>query len=188
MSGNTLAGIAQLCGVTLDDLILANIDRLAPLGALEAVPIGFTLYIPVERQTSEELDCTPRPAREQVIEYRPRPGEGLFCLSQMFGVSTAALIQGNIRQLTGSSVYGEVSLLIPPIDGALYTVTADDIESGVTLADLASWYGVEPEAITDWNGNPVEDPLSKGQQLFIPEATLSFGIFQSQPPETEESG
>ena len=36
--GNTLAGISQICGLTLDDLITANIGELALLGTLDAVP------------------------------------------------------------------------------------------------------------------------------------------------------
>ena len=185
MPGNTLASIAQICGHTLDELIVANIERLAPLGSLEAVPVGFVLYLPQESNTPEGLDCSTQPAREQVIEYKPAQGEGLFCLSQKFGVSTASIIQGNADRLTGGAAFGDESLLIAPADGALYTVTADDIDAGTILTDLADWYDVELEAITDWIGNPVSGSLIEGQQLFINGANLAFGIFQPQADDDE---
>lgn len=188
LSGNTVAGIAQLCGVSLDELVTANIDRLAAIGSLDAVPVGFDLYIPQESDTPDGVDCSSQPNREQVIEYEPAPGEGLFCLSQKFGVSVATLIQGNVQRLSGDEVYGDVSLLIPPIDGVLYVVTPADVESGVSVTDLADWYEVDFEAVTDWNGNPVSDPLREGQQLFVIGANLFAGVFQSQLTSQEEPG
>ena len=180
LPGNTLSSIAQLCGLTMDDLIVANIAFLAEVGSLEAVPLGFVLSIPQESSAPEDLDCSARPPREQVIEYTPGPGEGPFCLSQMFGVSGSAVIQGNADRLINST-YGEVPLLIPPIDGALYVVTVNDITRDVRVSDLADWYEADVEAIFDWNSNPISDPLVEGQQLLIVGASLIFGPFEARP-------
>jgi hypothetical protein len=179
MPGNTLAGISQICGLTLDDLITANIGELTQLGTLDAVPVGFVLAIPQESVAPADLDCGVLPAREQVIEYTPGPGEGIFCLSQKFSVSTASIMQANIERLTGDNHYGELPLLIPPVSGAVYVVSADDIAAGVTLVDLAEWYQVPVETISDWNGNPVTATLREGQQLYLPAADLTFGPFRS---------
>ncbi|UCG26278.1 MAG: LysM peptidoglycan-binding domain-containing protein [Chloroflexota bacterium] len=187
VTGNTLAGIAQLCGLTLDDLVTANIVALAALPTLDSVPLGFVLAIPPTSSAPEDLDCNARPAREQVIEYQPGTGEGVFCLAQKFGVSTAAIVQSNVGRLTGGESYGQTSLLIPPIEGVLYVATADDLTSGAEVADLAEWYEVEIDAVTDWNGNPVGGPLREGQQLLISGANLNFGPFQSRPPQGEPS-
>lgn len=183
--GNTLAGISQMCGITLDDLVTTNIAALAPLGSFDAVPVGFVLIFPPQTLTPTDLDCTVQPARAQVIEYTPRPGEGLYCLSQKFAVSTTSILQGNIHRLTGDNVYGERPLLIPPSNGAIYIVSAEDVASGVAVADLAEWYDVELEAITDWNGNPISDPLFEGQQLFVVGANLLSGVFQFQPEQSD---
>ena len=180
LPGNTLSSIAQLCGHTMDDLIIANIGFLAEVGSLEAVPLGFILAIPQESSTPEDLDCSARPPREQVIEYTPGPGEGPFCLSQKFGVSGSAVIQSNVDRLLGNT-YGEAPLLIPPVDGALYVVTLNDVTRGVRVSDLAEWYEADAEAITDWNRNPIIDPLGEGQQLLIAGANLIFGQFQARP-------
>ena len=188
LSGNTLAGISQLCGLTLDDLVTHNIASLAPLGSLDNVPVGFVLIFPAESSTPEDLDCTIQPEREQVIQYTPQPGEGVFCLSQKFNISTTSIIQANIQRLTGDNVYGTVALLIPPNNGVLYLVTAEDVGNGVTVAQLAEWYVAPPESVTDWNGNPVTDPLVEGQQLFITGADQIVGQFQSQPPQAVDPG
>jgi LysM repeat protein len=186
--GNTLAGIAQLCDLTLDELVMTNINDLAPFGSLEAVPVGFVLVIPPSSSTPGDLDCTLQPEREQVIEYIPQPGEGIFCLSQKFGVSTTTIMQGNVERLSGDNVYGEQALLLPPISGALYQVTSEDTASGISLNDLAQWYEVAAESVTDWNGNRISDPLLEGQQLFIAGADLIFGPFQLIPEADEEPG
>jgi len=188
-SGNTLSGIAQMCNVTLDELIAANLDVIAPLGSLDAVPVGIVLKIPQEAVAVEDLDCNPEPAREQVIEYTPQPNEGIFCLAQKFELSTASIIQANIERLAGGDQYGQQALLIPPVNGAVYVVTADDVTNGLTAADLADWYDVTPDEVLDWNGNAVGDPLGEGQQLFIPGANLAFGPYRPAAlEETPEAG
>jgi LysM repeat protein len=187
VTGNTLTGIAQLCGVTLDELVTANIRQLAVLPTLDAVPLGFVLTIPPTGTAPEDVDCNLRPSRDQVIEYSPAPGEGVFCLAQKFSVSTAAIIQSNIDRLTGEEPYGQTPLLIPPVEGVLYVATAADVSNGATVAQLAAWYDVEVEAVTDWNGNPVGGLLREGQQLLISGAALGYGPFQSAPPESEST-
>jgi LysM repeat protein len=185
VTGNTLAGVATLCGLTLDELVTANISALAALPTLDAVPLGFILTIPPVGGTPEDVDCNLRPERAQVIEYRPGPGEGVFCLSQKFSISTAAIMQSNIARLTGDEPYGQVPLLIPPIEGVLYVATEADATNGATVEQLAEWYDVEPQAVTDWNGNPVGGPLRAGQQLLITGANLIFGPFRSTAVESE---
>ena len=183
VAGNTLAGIALSCGITLDDLVTANISGLASLGSLDSIPLGFVLTIPPERTILEEIDCEPLPERVQVIEHEPANGEGLFCLSEKYGVSTATLLRANLDRLSDGRAYGVTPLLVPPFDGALYRVSSEDIENGIGLSDLAEWYEVEAGFITDWNGNRVQGPLSLGQQLLIAGANLINGPFRFQQSE-----
>jgi LysM repeat protein len=183
-SGNTVSGIAGLCDVTLDELITANIQAIAPLGTVDAVPVGFILVIPPPSDLATPPTCTVQPGREQVIEYTPAPGEGITCLAQIYGLSTTTIIQANVQRLTGDNIYGQTALLIPPSNGAVLEITEEDIENGVTLAEIAEWYEIPVESILDWNGNPVSGSLTEGQELFIPGANLIFGVFQSAPPAT----
>jgi hypothetical protein len=186
MPGNTITAIANLCGLTIDELVTANVAGLAPLGSLDAVPLGYVLMIPSPSSILDESDCSVFPPREQVIEHMPGPGEGIYCLSQMFGVSTAAILQGNFKRLAANE-FGQVPLLIPPVDGAIYVVTAEDIEAGIDTVTLADWYDATPDAVTDWNGNPLFGPLTEGQQLLISGANLSYGVFRLPSPESDVS-
>jgi LysM repeat protein len=180
VAGNTLSSIAQLCDLTMDALTIANISELATIGTLEGIPLGILLVIPQEDASPLSIDCSTQPRREQVIEYKPEPNEGPFCLSQKFGISESAILQANFDRLTNNT-YGTVPLLIPPINGAIYTVTGEDISQNISVDDLAQWYDVGVEAVTDWNGNPVADPLVEGQQLMVTGANLIYGRFQSNP-------
>ncbi len=183
VAGNTLAGIALSCGITLDDLVSANISELAELGSLDSIPLGFVLYVPQERTVPDDLDCEPLPEREQVIEYSPGIGEGIFCLSLKYGISTSTILRANVERLSTGEPYGTMPLLILPFDGALYTISSEDIENGISLDDLAAWYEVEAQAITDWNGNIIAEPLMTGQQLLIVDANLNLGPFRFQQAE-----
>jgi LysM repeat protein len=183
-SGNTLSGISAICDVSLDALVTANIRALAPLGTVDSVPVGFILVIPPPTNLDNAPACTVQPAREQVIEYTPAPGEGINCLAQIYGLSSQTILQANVQRLTGENVYGQIPLLIPPANGAVLELNEDDIENGVTLAGIAEWYDIPAINILDWNGNPVNDPLSAGQQLYIPGANLNFGVFQTESPAT----
>jgi LysM repeat protein len=183
VTGNTLAGIALSCGIALDDLVSANIGGLAELGSLNSIPLGFVLYIPQASAIPEDLDCEPLPEREQVIEYSPGSGEGIFCLSQKYGISTATILRANADRFAGDVPYGANPLLIPPADGALYRISAEDIENTIGLDELAEWYEVEAGAISDWNGNSITEPLMSGQQLLIFGANLNLGSFRFQQAE-----
>ncbi|MGH2536268.1 MAG: LysM peptidoglycan-binding domain-containing protein [Candidatus Promineifilaceae bacterium] len=184
--GNTLAGIALLCDADLDALLIANIATIASHGSLEALPPGTVLVMPAGDQGGQAPDCSQQPAREEVIEYTPQPNEGPFCLGQKFGLTPTAVIQANIEALTGAP-FGEAALHIPPANGALYVVTPEDVAAGVTVQDLATWYEVVPQAVTDWSGNPVSDPLESNQQLFIRGAELLFGPFRQATPTPAEA-
>ena len=82
--------------------------------------------------------------------------------------------------------FDQTALLIPPLDGAVYIVSQEDIDSGVTLEELAAWYDADPADVTDWNRNPVTGPLTAGRQLLIAGANLFYGPFQSQAPQPSE--
>jgi LysM repeat protein len=56
-------------------------------------------------------------------------------------------------------------LLIPPVDGVLYTVQPDE-----RLADIATRYGVELDAVASANGMSNVDSLVAGVDIFLPGA------------------
>lgn len=177
--GETLSHIAERYQVTLDDLFLANRGKLDPANP-HFVQAGMVLSIPSE-QAVAGYDCSPQPPRSGVIEYIVQQSEQRICLEQKFGLSATTILYANLNRVTGGEIFeaGTV-LLIPPNDGALYTITTADITNGVTLEDLVRWYGIQRfDHIVDWQGNPVSLPLTEGQRLFIRGADLQAGAFQS---------
>jgi murein DD-endopeptidase MepM/ murein hydrolase activator NlpD len=178
--GDTLLAIALLYDVSMDELARENADVLN-LDNLDLIQTGWLLKIPQENVV-EGYDCSPQPPRTELIEYTIRNGEKLFCLSEKFGVSMTTLLYANFEQVVGEGALADgLTLLIPYDDGALYTITEDDIASETTLPDLMLWYGIQFfDQITDWQNNPVSEPLEEGAQLFIHRADLLAGVYQ--PP------
>ena len=176
--GDTLSGIAYRYQVSLDDLFRENRGKIDPTNP-GLVRAGEILIIPSE-QVAEGYDCSPQPPRQAVIEYTVRLGERLFCLQEKFGISMTTILYANPTQIWGEGVLDAgTTLLIPPSDGALYTVAAADIENGITQTDLVGWYNVQRfDALTDWEGNAIAADLEEGQKIFIAGADLQAGSFQ----------
>jgi murein DD-endopeptidase MepM/ murein hydrolase activator NlpD len=189
LEGDTLEGIAYQCQVSLDDLVNQNPDTIDP-DDLNIIQPKVVLNIPQEG--SAVVDCSPLPPRTQVIEHTLVEGEGLYCLSQKFGLSPYSILFSNRNQLSsdeedraGTVVY------IPPDDGILHTVEEGDIPADTTVEELASWYQVQPENITDWNGNAITDQPQEGQQIFVAGAQLLDGLYEQVitfAPEMDDVG
>ena len=173
--GDTLLGIALRYDVSMDDLVRENAAVLN-LDNLDIIGIGLVLKIPQEN-AEVGYDCSPQPQRTEVIEYTVKNGEKLFCLSEKFDVSMTTLLYANINQVVGEGALNDgLTLLIPYDDGALYTISEDDIVSETTLQDLMLWYGLQFfDQVTDWQNNPVSEPFEEGQQLFLHGADLLAG-------------
>ncbi len=176
--GDTLLAIALRYDVSMDDLVRENADVLN-LDNLDFIGIGLVLKIPQENAEAG-YDCSPQPDRTEIIEYTVKNGEKLFCLSEKFDISMTTLLYANFDRVVGEGALNDgLTLLIPYDDGALYTISEDDIVSETTLQDLMSWYGIQFfDQITDWQDNPVSEPLEEGQQLFFHGADLLAGTYQ----------
>lgn len=180
VSGDTLGGISSRYGVSIDSLLQAN-TAVLDLNNPDFVPAGVLLTIPQE-QVAEGYDCSSQPARSGVITYIIANGEKLFCLGRKFGVSVTTLLYANPHIIGENGVQDGVEIVVPPGDGAIYQITANDVSQGVALSDLMLWYGLSRfEDVHDWAGNPVTDPLPEGLQLFLANADLLAGPFISDP-------
>ena len=182
VAGDTLGGIAVQYDVSLDDLARENAKEL-DLNNLNLIYPGTILKIPQSGEVAAGYDCSPQPPRAGVIEYTVQNGERLLCLSQKFGISMATLLWANENRIVGEGAFQDgVTLLIPPTDGALYTISEDDLASDTKLEDLMAWYDVTQFAdVQDQDGNPVTGPLSEvGQLLFLRNANPLAGRYE--PP------
>lgn len=177
--GETLSEIAGRYQVSLDDLFLANRGKIDPANP-NLVLVGTVLEIPREH-VREGYDCSPQSGRTAVIEYIVQPGEQRICLEQKFSVSATTILYANLDRVMGEDMFkAGAILLIPPNDGALYIITAEDVRNNVTQEDLVRWYGIQRfDYIVDWQGAAVPPVLQEGQQLFIRNADLQAGPFRS---------
>jgi murein DD-endopeptidase MepM/ murein hydrolase activator NlpD len=97
--------------------------------------------------------------------YKVRKGDTLASVAKEFEVSQATLWWAN--KLSSKELKAGRTLRIPPVSGAVYTVSASD-----TLETLAAKYKIEPEKVLELNG--LTDPtLVVGQVLVLPGAKLA---------------
>jgi len=181
--GETLSHIALRYNVTYDALVREN-GQVLDFENLDFLQAGAVLVIPrdnIGEIVAEGYDCSPElQARTEVMTYTVQAGEELYCLASKFNLADSTILYANEYNIAGGRMEPGLELLIPPANGALYTITAADIANEVTLADIVRWYGIrEFNSVVDWQGNVVQTPLAEGQPLFLPDADPLSGQFQS---------
>lgn len=109
--------------------------------------------------------------RRGVIEYVTVAGDSVPAIAQRFGLTPDTVRWAN--NLIGDAIGPDKTLLIPGVDGVVYTSN-----SGDTLDALASRYSVSKERIVLYNDLGVSG-LVPGQRLVLPGGVL---------PESERPG
>lgn len=111
---------------------------------------------------------------QQAVQYYiVQPGDTVLGIAQRFGLRPESVQWSNpaLEQHVDLIRPGD-QLAIPPVDGAVHSVTAGD-----TLSSLASRYKVTMEDIIGYTGNGLEDAtagLTVGQELVIPGGTRPY--------------
>lgn len=148
-SGDTLYGIAQRFGVTLNELITIN-----QLVNPEELVIGQAILIPV--------------SPTEPLRYRVAPGDTLFQLAQIFNTTVAAIVQAN-QIADPNRIQVGTMLTIPGWSQATYTVRPGD-----TLYLIAQRFGTPLDLLV--KVNQVADPsrIFPGQVLTIPQSGASI--------------
>jgi murein DD-endopeptidase MepM/ murein hydrolase activator NlpD len=125
----------------------------------------------VERRPEMHTVFPERP-RMEVISYEVQQGDTLFGIAEKFNLKPESLLWGNydVLQDDPHRLKPGQQLNIPPVDGTLYTW-----HDGDGLRGVASFFGVDPEAILQWPGNdldpgldPAEVDLEAGTLLIVP--------------------
>ena len=132
------------------------------LGRAQPVSRGATIT-PVTDPTTVVADDV-RP----IVHYRLGPADDLHSLANFFHVSAEAIAYSNGITDPSLKNQGGREILIPPAEGALYTV-----KEGDTVAALSSQFKVEPKAIETYNRLYFEpEHFATGQLIFVPGASL----------------
>lgn len=108
----------------------------------------------------------PERPRKDILIYRIQPGDTLYGIGQKFGISGETVMWANPALENNPDMLrlGQ-ELIILPVSGVYHTV-----QPGETVESIASKYKVEPEAITDFELNGLEEPfeLEAGRKLVVP--------------------
>jgi len=145
--------------------------------ALPAVEEPATPSPDASREEPDEvavlsLTPTPRPPRTEVIQYTVVQGDTLWDIAKRFDINLDTIIWANERLELDPDLIsiGDV-LNILPVIGVWHTVRA-----GETLAGIAAYYKVTPEAITGYAPNHLDaaSPLMPGRKLIIPGGEKPF--------------
>lgn len=130
------------------------------------------------QRRSELHTVFPERPRMEVIRYEVQQGDSVFGIAEKFNLKPESILWGNydVLQDDPHRLKPGQQLNIPPVDGTLYTW-----HEGDGLRGVASFFGVDPEAILDWPGNQLDpglDPgevnLEAGTTLIVPGGSRSF--------------
>ena len=162
VSGDTMFLIAQRFGVTLNALIAANPHITDP----NVIFPGDVLCVPGE--VREPVSC---PVGFESL-YIVQPGDTMFSIAQMFGVSLAALIAAN-PQITDPAVLfpGDV-LCVPgrePVSCPVGFMGRYTVQPGDTMFSIAQMFGVSLADLIAANPQITDpDVLFPGDVLCVP--------------------
>ena len=132
---------------------------------LPTVEFGASWEAP-DMATLLSLTPTPLPPRTEVITYTVAAGDTLWDIALRFGINLDTIIWANERlELDPDLISIGDQINILPVIGVWHT-----IREGDTLAGIAAYYKVSPEAITGYAPNHLDadSPLVPGRKLIIP--------------------
>ena len=102
----------------------------------------------------------------QISTYIVRQGDSLASIAKMFGVTTNTIIWAN--DIKGGKVSVGDELVILPISGISHAVVKGD-----TLQSIAKKYGADTDDILSYNGLSIDDSLTLGEIIIVPDGELS---------------
>lgn len=112
--------------------------------------------------------ATPAPPAEPesiTVQHEVRPGENLGSIARRYGVTVQTILSANKTLLDRDVLKVGLQLAIPSKDGVIVPVRWGD-----TLSELATKYGVDPDAIIAFKANNLSDAnsLREGELILIP--------------------
>lgn len=170
--GDTLSGLADLYGVSVDDIAVAN-GIFDPTG----VHLGATLIIPGSMAPSPadtEVVAPAPAAAASGIRHTVEAGEILSAIAGTYGVRLEALVAANGLANPNAIFPGQI-LVVPGANRegpALVETTAvvHVVLPGDTLSSIADRYGVALSRLADANNLADHDIIVVGERIVIPGA------------------
>lgn len=123
--------------------------------------------------TKPQIVSTAEKSKYDIVHYVTQSGDTIASLSTKFGVSENSIRWSN--NISGNFVAAGIKLVIPPVNGIVYTVKAGD-----TPASLANKYSANEGQIIALNDAEING-LQPGELIIIPNGkiapALSYGTF-----------
>lgn len=108
-----------------------------------------------------QVVSTATKSHRDIKDYTVLPGETVASIAEKFGVTSDSLRWSN--SLTGATIEAGKVIVIPPVNGLVYTV-----KSGDTPDSLATRFNAARQAIIEFNDAEVNG-LVVGQRIMIPD-------------------
>ena len=116
---------------------------------------------------------TAQKSKQDIIRYEAQSGDTIQSIAAKYGITAESVRWSN--NLSGNSLAAGTKLVIPPVNGIVYTVKAGD-----TPASLASRFRADVNQIITYNDAEING-LIPDEQIIIPngskEARLTYGVF-----------
>jgi surface antigen len=124
-----------------------------------------------------QLVSTAQKSKQDIIHYVTVAGDSIDSVGAKYGVSADSIRWSN--NISGSNVGVGVKLVIPPVNGIVYTVKAGD-----TPASIAKKYSADESQVITLNDAEING-LTPGELIIVPNgriatvasASVSFGSF-----------
>lgn len=173
----TLNGSNPISSVAnpLDQLSSANIAL--TVARLDSLPETAAISNQAESQAADlaitstggdvlskpQVVATALKSRADIQNYVTKPGDTIATLASQFGVTSNSILWSN--GLTGNTVTPGTKLVIPPVNGIVYTVKAGD-----TPDTLATKFKANKDQLIAYNDAEISG-LQVGEQIIIPNGT-----------------
>ncbi|MDO8591717.1 MAG: LysM peptidoglycan-binding domain-containing protein [bacterium] len=116
---------------------------------------------------------TTQKSKQGIINYVAQTGDTIQSIADKYGVSADSVRWSN--NLAGNIITAGTKLVVPPVNGIVYTVKAGD-----TPGNLAAKYRADESQIITYNDAELSG-LTPGEQIIIPNgqksAPLTYGVF-----------
>jgi N-acetylmuramoyl-L-alanine amidase len=129
--------------------------------------------------TKPQVVETALKSRADIQTYVTQTGDTVASIASKFGVTSNSILWSN--NLTGSNVAPNQTLVIPPVNGIVYTVKASD-----TPASLATKFSANQAQIVAYNDAELAG-LQAGEQIIIPNGTQTAAVTTSYAVSTGNS-
>ncbi len=164
-SADIAVSLAQLARLDEITAVANNADTVN--SQLEIVPADTQIV------AKPQIVSTASKSISDLATYVTVDGDTVTSLAERFGVSTETIKWSN--SLSGDNIAVNTTLVIPPVNGVVYTV-----KSGEAVKDIASKYKAEESRIIAFNDIEITG-LVAGEKIVIPDGKVPAPVVRSVP-------